>query len=194
MTIKKVELIDQILYIDVDSSGYYKGFIDTLDNIDNLYSADPVQHSYCFGYETPKSNDAQEPNNVPITVGDNQIMINLSDFNPELDTSAFVVTIEGSQYFYYDQKEVYLKSTELLVNHCSTCLDKHQKERIMLLALKLNLLQYAMNQRMWEDSINYYIDIARMLNIDFKYNAKKALHSSNCKHCIKCFNNCCTLC
>jgi len=60
---------------------------------------------------------------------------------------------------------------------------------------KYHLMQYAIENNLVEDQINYYIDLARMLNIDFKYNARlNCLCSGKCKRVVKCCNGCCSIC
>lgn len=180
MKIQNITLIDSTITITLDSSvTVSKVYIDTLDNIDNLYSDSDDDHSYCV---------TQPGTSV------NSIQIDSKTLSPELDTSAFIITINGVQGFYYDEKELYHKEVELLTNYCSTCLDKHQKERMVLFMVKYNLLQYAVANDLIEDQINYYIDLARMLNIDFKYNANKAMCTGNCKRFIKCCDGFCALC
>ena len=42
-----------------------------------------------------------------------------------------------------DKKNIYSKLTDLLTLYCNTCLDKHQKEKILMCAFKLQLIEYA---------------------------------------------------
>ena len=154
-----------------------KVWIDTLDNISNLYEEEDEKHSYTV---------KQSGGSI------DTVTIDCSTLSPELDTSAFVITINGIQGFYYDKKELYYKEIDLLTTFCSTCLDKHQKERMVLFMTKYHLLQYAEQNGLVEDQIDYYIDLARMLNIDFKYNAKPVCNQ--CKRIIKCCSNYCAIC
>ena len=180
-TIMKIELKDNIITITLDSAvSVSKVWIDTLDNYDNMYSAEDEKHSYVI--ESPQ-------------VSRNTIQIDSETLSPELDTSAFLVTVNGSMGFYYDQKELYYKEIDLLTNFCSTCLDKHQKERMVLFMTKYHLFQYATENGLIEDQVDYYIDLARMLGIDFKYNARlNCLCSGKCKRVVKCCNGFCALC
>ena len=180
-TIMKIELKDNIITITLDSAASVsKVWIDTLDNYDNMYSAEDEKHSYVI--ESPQ-------------VSRNTVQINIETLSPELDTSAFLVTVNGSMGFYYDQKELYYKEIDLLTNFCSTCLDKHQKERMVLFMTKYHLFQYATENGLIEDQVDYYIDLARMLGIDFKYNARlNCLCSGKCKRVVKCCNGFCALC
>ena len=174
----KIEMKDSTIVITLDSAASVsKVWIDTLDNYENMYSAEDDKHSYVV--------------NSP-SVSGTTIQINSETLSPELDTSAFLVTINSSTGFYYDEKELYYKEIDLLTNFCSTCLDKHQKERMVLFMAKYHLLQYAEQNGLVEDQIDYYIDLARMLNIDFKYNAKPVCNQ--CNKIIKCCSNYCAIC
>lgn len=177
----KIELVDNILTITLDeTTSVSKVWIDTLDNYDNMYSAEDDKHSYVI--TSPQ-------------ISRNTVQIDVETLSPELDTSAFLVTINGSMGFYYDKKELYYKEIDLLTNYCSTCLDKHQKERMVLFMTKYHLFQYAVENDLVEDQVNYYIDLARMLGIDFEYNARlNCLCSGKCKRVIKCCNGFCALC
>ena len=177
-TVMKVELKDNKITITLDSAASVsKVYIDTLDNYENAYSNEDDKHSYVV----------TSPN-----VSGNTIQIDSKTLSPELDTSAFLVTVNGSKGFYYDDKELYYKEVGLLTEYCSTCLDQHQKERMVLFMTKYNLLEYAVANNLIEDQVEYYMDLARMLGIDYKYNAKPI--QCGCNRIIKCCNNCCCLC
>ena len=177
----KIEMKDSTIVITLDSAASVsKVWIDTLDNYENMYSAEDDKHSYVV--------------NSP-SVSGTTVQINSETLSPELDTSSFLVTINGSTGFYYDEKELYYKEIDLLTNFCSTCLDKHQKERMVLFMTKYHLFQYAIANNLLEDQVNYYIDLARMLGIDFKYNAKlNTLYCGRRNKVIKCCNGYCALC
>lgn len=179
MSIKEITLIDGTITITLsESTEVSKVWIDNLSNVVNLYSEKDEEHTYSV---------TQAGTSV------DTIQIDSETLSPELDTSAFVVTINGVQGFYFDREELYYKEIELLTEYCSTCLDKHQKERMVLFMTRSHLLKYAIDNNLVEDQIGYYIDLARILNIDFKYNAKP-LCSGNCKRIVKCCNGCCALC
>lgn len=177
-TIMKVELKDNIITITLDSpASVSKLYIDTLDNYENAYSSEDDKHSYTI---------------TSPSVSKNTIQIDSKTLSPELDTSAFLITVNGSKGFYYDDKELYYKEIDLLTNYCSTCLDQHQKERMVLFMIKYHLLQYAVSNNLIEDQVEYYIDLARMLGIDYKYNAKPI--QCSCNRIINCCNNYCCIC
>ena len=135
-------------------------YIDTLDNYSNRNSAIPSDHSYSVLLMN------EEGDQVELTEGRSIIYLDIDSFDPKMVLSAFTVTIEDSVAFYYDTEELYYKQIDLLCNHCSTCLDDQQKDRIMLFMLKYNLLQYAVEHDIIDDQVQYYKDIARMLNIN----------------------------
>lgn len=179
MKIKDIKIENGIISIILDSNtAVSKVYIDNLYNDENKYSAKDEEHTYAI------SN---------FTQADTLITIDSKTLSPELDTSAFTVLIDGVLGFYYDDRELYYKEIDLLTAYCSTCLDKEQKERVVLFTLKQQLLQYAISNNLIEDQIAYYNDLARMLEIDVKHNAQ-ALCSGKCKRIVKCSNGGCSLC
>ena len=174
-------------------------YIDTLDNYSNRNSAIPSDHSYSVLLMN------EEGDQVELTEGRSIIYLDIDSFDPKMVLSAFTVTIEDSVAFYYDTEELYYKQIDLLCNHCSTCLDDQQKDRIMLFMLKYSLLQYAVEHDIIDDQVQYYKDIARMLNIntnhsvfnDGHYDCSKCCKSGNktfCTSCCNCKNGVYSLC
>lgn len=86
-----------------------------------------------------------------------------------------------------DKKNIYTELVNLLTTHCNTCLDKHQKEKILLCAFKLELIEYANNNdvdrvdEMWNS-------LARTLNMS--YNGTTYVVNNKCN----CTNGVCKLC
>lgn len=65
-------------------------------------------------------------------ISDNSININIEEY----DATSFIVTVVGSETAHaiaYDEKNLYYQKVNTLVNFCYTCLDKHQKEKILML-------------------------------------------------------------
>lgn len=127
--------------INVDSRQEgVKIYIDNLYNYDNKYSVEDEDH------------------NVIVTEydGTTSYIIEMRDLDKEIDLSAFTVSILGNSNlggdsktilavgFYYNDKELYYKQVDLLLNPCSTCLNRENKERIALFMLKKNLFDYAL--------------------------------------------------
>lgn len=179
MKITNIEFQENNLIITLDSSTEVtKVYIDTLLNSKNKYSDKDEEHSYTVQVSNGSSNT---------------VTIDYTQLNPELDTSAFTVLINGVLGFYYDDKELYYAQVNMLTSFCSTCLDKHQKEKLVLFLTKQQLLQYAVDNDLVEDAVQHYIDLARMLNIDLDKNSQ-VIRKSVCNKCINCCNGCCALC
>lgn len=183
MKITDINILDNTINITVDnteSAEITKVYIDSIYNYDNIFSPKDEDHTFTIDQ---------------FSTLDNKIQIDLSS-NEDIDTSAFIITIDGKSAFYFDKQELYYKQIELLTEHCSTCLDKEQKEKIVLFILKYQLLQYAISNDLLEDQINYYKDIARMLKIDVisnKQNINKVYNQSK-STCCSCCNGMCSLC
>ena len=65
-------------------------------------------------------------------ISDNSININIEEY----DATSFIVTVVGSETAHaiaYDEKNLYYQKVNTLVSFCYTCLDKHQKEKILML-------------------------------------------------------------
>ena len=63
-----------------------------------------------------------------------------------------------------DKKNIYNELVNLLTNYCDTCLDKHQKEKILLCAFKLELIDYA-EKNNYDEVDELWESIARTLGI-----------------------------
>lgn len=85
-----------------------------------------------------------------------------------------------------DKKNIYNKLVNLLVNYCDTCTDKHQKEKILLCAFRLELIEYA--ESINEDSEGLWEDMAKILNV--KLNSTTYINNKRCN----CANGVCALC
>lgn len=187
MTISVVN--NQIEIEGADNETVEKIYIDDLYNEENRYSLEDDKHTYTITDFTYEERYTMDGDVLP-----GAFLIDLDRLSPELDTSAFTITINGSVGFYFDSKELYYKEVDLLTKYCSTCLDKHQKERMVLFILKQQLLQYAIDNNLIEDQISYYADLARMLKIDVK-SGVQGLCSGRCKKVNRvCCNGVCTLC
>lgn len=180
MKIIGINIVEDNIVITLDESAtsITKVYIDNLYNDKNKYATDDEKHDHVI--ENP-------------IINENSIQINSKALSPELDTSAFTVLINGVLGFYYDDRELYYREVDLLTTYCSTCLDKQQKERMVLFMVKKELLEYAIKHDLVEDQISYYRDLARMLGIDIQYNVS-GMCSGKCKRVIKCCNGFCALC
>lgn len=86
-----------------------------------------------------------------------------------------------------DKKNIYNELVNLLITYCDTCTDKHQKEKILLCAFRLELIEYA--ESVGEDSENLWEDIARTLGMKLNNNT----YVKSNKKC-NCANGVCSLC
>ncbi len=170
----------------VDSDLYL--YIDTLNNYSNRSSVNPDKHSYKLlvlgtDYRSDVKIDEQR---LSIVIDSTK----LEDFC----MSAFIATIDNSSQFYFNQADIYYKEVELLCKNCSTCLDDQQMDRMVLFILKQDLLSYAINNNLIDDAVQYYTDLARMLNICLDANTTY-YHNHDCLRCNKiCRNGVCSLC
>lgn len=143
------------------------------------------------------SNDADHEIIISsLQISDNSININIEEY----DATSFIVTVVGSETAHaiaYDEKNLYYQKVNTLVSFCYTCLDKHQKEKILMLQFKSQLLDYAKANNLTEDAIQYYIDMCRLLDIPSKHTCCKYNRIFNChrlcKTCRSCYNGCCQL-
>lgn len=170
----------------VDSDLYL--YIDTLNNYSNRSSANPDKHSYkVLVLGTDYSSEVQIDNQRLSIVIDSTKLENFC-------MSAFIATIDNSSQFFFNQADIYYKEVELLCKSCSTCLDDQQMDRMVLFLLKQDLLSYAINNNLIDDAVQYYTDLARMLNICLDTNTK-FYNNHDCFACNKtCRNGICSLC
>ena len=86
-----------------------------------------------------------------------------------------------------NKKDIYNELVNLLTLYCDTCMDKHQKEKILLCAFKLELIEYA--EANGYDSDEMWESIARTLGM--KLEGTVYVSTSNKYNCK---NGVCTLC
>lgn len=170
----------------VDSDLYL--YIDTLNNYSNRSSVNPDKHSYkLLVLGTDYRSD--------VKIDDQRLSIVIDSTKLEdFCMSAFIATIDNSSQFYFNQADIYYKEVELLCKNCSTCLDDQQMDRMVLFILKQDLLSYAINNNLIDDAVQYYTDLARMLNICSDANTTY-YNNHDCFACNKtCRNGVCSLC
>lgn len=86
-----------------------------------------------------------------------------------------------------DKKNIYNTMVDLLSSYCDTCMDKHQKEKILMCAFKLELIQYA-EKYAQGDTEDLWESIARTLGVSLEDGT--TIHSNKCN----CSNGVCSLC
>lgn len=87
-----------------------------------------------------------------------------------------------------DKKNIYNELVNLLTIYCNTCMDKHQKEKMLLCAFKLELINYA-EANDYDTAEELWESIARTLGVKLNgINYVKVCDKCNCK------NGVCSLC
>lgn len=181
MKIINTRLNDTQLVIEVDDlTEFTKVYIDTVDNKENMFATIADKHSYVF-------------TKLQVLIQGQNIIITMDQFD-EMPTNC-IISISDNQgitdtKFVINEGQLYLAKVNLLNNYCSTCLDKHQKENILLCEFKSNLLSYAIEHDLIEAAIDYYIDLCRLLGIDNKHCCATINNRFECKTCV---NGCCSL-
>lgn len=87
-----------------------------------------------------------------------------------------------------DKENIYNALISLLTSYCDTCMDKHQMEKILLCAFKLDLIEYSEANNIG-DSEELWESLARTLGI--KLNGEVQTVSTNKCNCV---NGICSLC
>lgn len=86
-----------------------------------------------------------------------------------------------------DKKNIYNAMVDLLSSYCDTCMDKYQKEKILMCAFKLELIEYA-EKYAQGDTEDLWESIARTLGVSLEDGT--TTHSNKCN----CSNGVCSLC
>lgn len=86
-----------------------------------------------------------------------------------------------------DKKNIYNAMVDLLSSYCDTCMDKYQKEKILMCAFKLELIEYA-EKYAQGDTEDLWESIARTLGVSLEDGT--TIHSNKCN----CSNGVCSLC
>lgn len=86
-----------------------------------------------------------------------------------------------------DKKNIYNAMVNLLSSYCDTCMDKHQKEKILMCAFKLELIGYA-EQYAQGDVDDLWESVARTLGVSLEEGTTVSSNKCNCS------NGMCSLC
>lgn len=85
-----------------------------------------------------------------------------------------------------DKRNIYNKLVDLLNIYCDNCLDKQQKDKILLCAFRMELINFAENAEY--DTEELWEDIARTLGV--KIDGTECMNSSKSCNCV---NGVCSL-
>lgn len=163
-------------------------YVDSLDNRNNLTSNQDVDHSIVY---TPSDivTDNTDPGNLKYTI---TIDKSVYDCTEIIVTFIYTDPTAATQHFYYDEKELYLTIKKFLIKFCSTCLDNEQKEKILMYYFKKDLFDYAVQYGTFEEVLNYYTDLMRMIG---GRNYKNfGVRNNNLQACKACVNGLCRIC
>lgn len=129
--------------------------------------------------------------------------IGMNEYGPSSMDECNLYTLTPQTKFLYDKKEFHFAKLQLLTSFCSTCLDKHQLEKIMLCCFKEQLFNTAMENGLWEDAKSIMTDLRRLLEMDEERTCCTKNHGRPCptcktccqarSHCRTCCNGMCSL-
>lgn len=177
MKIINTNIENDVLTITLDSaSSITKVYLDSVLNSKNMYSDKDSDHDYVV---------------TNFIVSGNNIVVDITEY----EATSFIVSVltlsSRSESIAIDLYNLYQAKVNMLTSYCSTCLDKHQKEMIVMCDFRSQLLNYALENGLTNDAIEHYIALSRMLNIADKYDCAKC--SSKCIKCKTCQNGVCML-
>lgn len=149
MKVTKATITDNTLAITLDgSNNVSKIYLDTVCNYNNIYSDSDEDHSHV----------------ITDNLGNN------SSFSIDISAikdKAYIVTVISTEKVIalaIDDKQLYYDKVHMITNFCNTCMNKCQKEKIIMVELRSNLLVYALANDLTEDAIKHYVDLDRILN------------------------------
>lgn len=149
MKITKATITDNTLVITLDSSyDVSKIYLDLINDCANMYSDQDEDHFHVI----------------------TENLGNKSSFNIDISAikdKAYIITVVSTEKVIalaIDDKQLYYDKIHMITNFCNTCMNKCQKEKIIMVELRSNLLDYALQNDLTEDAIKHYIDLDRILN------------------------------
>ena len=197
------------------NSGEFSLFVDECSNIKNIDSTEASDHDYYItndAFADGTYHEAVDLIQSPQQPSSNIIDEDLQDYIYILaihtkDPSTFIQYLDGNIKYvaitgvytdadynnpikvegvFYDPNELYHAEIRMLNTFCDTCLDDKQMQLIMLLTFKRQLLEQSIQCGHHKESLQYYLDLCRILNI---YVAAK--DKDKCGSCLKYENSSC---
>lgn len=157
-------------------------YVDECSNISKIYCSDQDNHNYVLDYlnsEFSLKEIVREGEEPDVTLQYSYEITVTSDIIKEFDRNmkyikAFVTTEEYANDYadgiFYDPIVLYNAEIKALRNFCSTCLDDKQMQLLVLVVLKRQLLEQAIETGHNKDALQYYLDLTRMLNVSINNN------------------------
>lgn len=166
-------------------------YVDECSNINKIYCSDQDNHNYVLDYlnsEFSLKEIVREGEESDVTLQYSYEITVTSDIIKEFDRNmkyikAFVTTEEYVNDYadgiFYDPIVLYNAEIKALRNFCSTCLDDKQMQLLVLVVLKRQLLEQAIETGHNKDALQYYLDLTRMLNVSINNNQIKKQQCTN---------------
>lgn len=130
---------------------------------------------------------------IPTVASEDTTVSNIIEIK-DLSEAIYVVTIIGQEQTVavaIDENAVYLAKINLVTSYCNTCLDKQQKEMIIMCDFKSQLLDYAVSNNYIDDTIQLCYELSKILKLNTHYTHCKNNKTNNC---VMCKNGYCQLC
>lgn len=170
-------------------------FVDECSNIHNISSTNETDHDYVFTQENSAINFILREN-----VNNSYIYViyieqeTIEYLDQHLKHLTLIVEDKNTSFVYYNRETIYKAQINKLRCLCSTCLDDHLMQKIMIITFKQQLLEQSINAEHYVDSVKHYLDLCRMLNIQIiKYNNSCIHDEIDHVICDECINNICKL-
>lgn len=178
--------------VSITNSSQVIVYINECSNIKNLYSDDPKLQDYVFDSTnsaisvTPIVREG-EPELVT-TVYAYEVSITsdiISSFDSNMKYIKLYCTTENYVNDYidgiiYDPNTLYEAEIKMLHGYCNTCLDDKQMQKVMILVFKRQLLEQAIATSHNKEAVQYYLDLAKLLNVSINNNRQ----DNNCNSCV----------
>lgn len=167
-------------------------YIDECLNVANLYCDSPDNHNYVLTYNNTEftfKEVVREGETKEVTTSYTYELSAKSNIITELDKNIkyikmFCITEDYANDYadgiYYDPNILYNAEVGMLHKYCNTCLDDKQMQLIMLIVFKRQLLEQAITTSHNKEAVQYYLDLAKLLNVSINNNRQ----DNNCNSCV----------
>lgn len=150
MEITKAIIKDNTIILTVNGiTDLDKVYLDSVYNDDFIESDDDLMHTYVI---------------ENFLIDEQTVIIDITT----IKDNAFVVTIisgeDKESALAIDYDELYQLKVNMIINFCGKCLNSKDKERIVMIQFRNNLLQYSIDNKLLYDSIAHYKSLDRLLN------------------------------
>lgn len=167
-------------------------YIDECLNVANLYCDSPDNHDYVLTYNNTEftfKEVVREGETKEVTTSYTYEISAKSNIITELDKNIKYIKMfcttekyanDYADGIYYDPNILYNAEVSILHKYCNTCLDDKQMQLIMLIVFKRQLLEQAIATSHNKEAVQYYLDLAKLLNVSINNNRQ----DNNCNSCV----------